>query len=77
MSEIPEPVALQLELEIKKNFAEALEVLRKNKTDVIGVRDKFERENRKQFRKFLDGLDDPDDYLNHINFQLVVRVQPD
>lgn len=76
-SDIPPDIALKIEQYVKKSFADTLKILRENKTDVIGVTQTFEMENRKDFRKFLNSLDDPDDFLNFITFELIVRVQPD
>ncbi len=77
LNDIPYDVALRIEQYVKKGFADTLKLLRKNKTDVIGITQKFEAENRENFRKFLESLDDPDDFLNFIKFQLIVRVQSD
>ena len=52
-----------------------LSVLRKNKTDIIGVYEYFKKNDRANFDKFLENLDDPEDFLNFINFQLVIKVQ--
>ena len=77
LSDISEEVAGKVEQFLKSRFQDTLKVLRKNKTDVIGVTQMFERENKKEFRKFLRSLDDPDDFLNFMNFELVIKVQPD
>lgn len=77
LSEIPKIVEFKIEQKIKKEFADTLKLLRAKKTDVIGVREKFLKENRKNYNKFIDSLDDPDDYLNFINFELIIKVQSD
>ncbi len=77
LSDISDEVAVKVEQFLKNRFQNTLKVLRENKTDVIGVTQKFERENKKDFRKFLKSLDDPDDFLNYMNFELVIKVQPD
>ena len=77
LSEIPKIVEFKIEQKIKKEFADTLKLLRAKKTDVIGVREKFLKENRKNYNKFIDSLDDPDDYINFINFELIIKVQSD
>lgn len=77
LSEIPKPVEFEIEQKIKREFADTLSLLRSKRTDVIGIREKFEKENRKNFHKFLAELDDPDDFLRFINFELIIKVQSD
>lgn len=75
LSKITPKVQQKLQGKLKKDYAKMLSVLRKNKTDIIGVYEYFKKNDRANFDKFLENLDDPDDFLNFINFQLVIKVQ--
>lgn len=76
-SRISDIVAARIEQKLRKDFADTLKILREHKTDVIGVTETFERNNRKEFRAFMERLDNSDEFLDYINFQLAVRVQSD
>ena len=75
LSKITPKVQQKLQGKLKKDYAKMLSVLRKNKTDIIGVYEYFKKNDRANFDKFLENLDDPEDFLNFINFQLVIKVQ--
>lgn len=72
---LPTDVEHKIEQVVRERFTKTLKILRENKTDVIGVRELFERQNRAQFQKFLKNLDDEEDYLNNINFELIVKAR--
>ncbi len=76
-SKITPTVEKLIQDQIRKDFTKTLTLLRQNKTDVIGIRQKFRQDNRVAFDKFIQGLEDPEDYLNHITFKFVVDVQSD
>ena len=68
-------VARKIEQVVKDRFTKSLKILRETKTDVIGIYDFFERQNRAEFEKFIENLDNPDDFLNYITFELIVKAQ--
>lgn len=61
----------KIEEQCKKNLTQALQTLRKNKSDVIGLTLLFQN-GGKEFRDFYSKLDDKEDILNNINFCLSV-----
>ena len=75
LDSLPTDVERKIEQVVKGRFSKSLKILRESKTDVIGIYDFFERHNRAQFHKFLENLDDPDDFLNYITFELIVKAQ--
>lgn len=64
----------EIQNQVRAQFSEGLNYLRENKTDIMGVYNMFYRRERKNFKKFLDSLEDKDDFLNYVMFELVVRV---
>ncbi len=76
-SEISPVIESLIQDKLRKEFAATLKLLRLNKADILEVRDKFLQDNRKEFEKFLERLEDPEDYLNHITFKFVIDVQAD
>lgn len=76
-SEITEEVEKALDKEIKKQFTNALKVLRENKTDVISINEKFFNDNRKEYKKYIEKIEDIDNFINFVNFKLSLIIQPD
>lgn len=72
---LPSDVSKKVEQVVKDRFTTSLKILRESKTDVLGIYDFLERHNRQEFEKFIKNLDDPDDFLNYITFELIVKVQ--
>ena len=66
-----------IETKIKKEFADSLSYLRKNKTDLIGVYYQFYQKNRGNFKNFLKSLEDREDFLNFVVFKLNITVEAD
>ena len=63
--------------EIKKQFTEAMNILRKNKADVIGIHNKFFRDNRKAYKKFIKDIKSKDDFLDYVNFKINLELKSD
>lgn len=76
-TEISSQISKKIETDIKEQFYKTLKILRENKTDIINVYDTFFRQNRKQFEKFYNNLNDKEDYLNNITFMLNLRILSD
>lgn len=76
-SEITEEIASKIDLNMKEKFTEAIKLLKINKTDVIGITEKFYRNNRKDYNKFVKNLEDSSDFIEHVNFKLNVVVNSD
>lgn len=76
-SEMPPQIKEKIDEEIKKQFTEAINILRKNKADVIGIHNKFFREHRKEYKKFVKDIAQKDDFLDYVNFKLNLKLQSD
>mgnify|MGYP002801107511 FL=1 len=76
-SEITPEIANKIEEQINKKYVTAVNLLRKNGTDVIGVTSKFFRNNRKDYKKFIENHDTPDNFIKYVTFKLTTVVQPD
>lgn len=64
----------QIEKQIKREMAEALEIMREAKTDVANFYTLMYNTDKKSFKRFLDSLDDKEDYLRYTLFKTSVRV---
>lgn len=76
-SEITEDVSTKLVSEIKKQFTNSLNLLRENKTDVIGINKSFYKNNRKDYENFIKEHGGEDEFLNQVIFKLNIIVQPE
>lgn len=59
---------------IKNNISDLLTVLRENQIDIIEVQKTFENQEKQKFSKFLSSLEDKQDYLRYINFNIITNV---
>ena len=59
--------------EIKNSIAKIVEY----KVDVIGLYDKFYRDERRKFKKFLDTLQNKDDFLEKVIFDIQIDLLGD
>lgn len=76
-SKITPQIRKKIDQSIKNQFTEALNVLRDNKTDVIGISDKFYKSHRNGYKKFIKNLEREDDFINFVNFKLNLILQSD
>jgi hypothetical protein len=76
-SEITPRIESLIQNSIRKQFADSINLLRENKTDILGIAKQFKNENFGEFQKFLSRLEDPEDYLRYITFKFAVDVQSD
>ncbi len=76
-SEMPPQIKKKIDEEIKKQFTEAMNILRKNKADVIGIHNKFFRDNRKAYKKFIKDIKSKDDFLDYVNFKINLELKSD
>lgn len=58
---------------IKDDFSSALSVLKEHDADAIGVYDLLYRNNKKEFKEFLQTLDEEDDYFDKVSFRFIVE----
>lgn len=64
----------KLEETIKFEMLEGLDTMREYQIDVIDLYTKLHNKDKKAFEKFLDTLEDKDDYLNHIVFKASINL---
>ncbi len=64
----------KIEKYCKQEFTKALKVLRANKTDILAITQKILSSGHK-YKEFYDNLEDKEDILNHVNFQLTVKCK--
>ncbi len=71
---IPENVIDALKKKVTNSMAEGIEIMRENQVDMADFYTVLHNNNPKAFHKFLDSLEDPEDYLNRIVFKVNVRI---
>ncbi len=76
-SEMPPQIKEKIDEQIKKQYTEAINILRKNKADVIGIHNKFFRNNRGEYKKFIKDIPQKDDFLNYVNFKINLELKSD
>lgn len=67
-------VSSKIEAYCKEEFTNALKIIRKHKADVLGLT-LLMQTSGSEFKDFYDNLEDKEDILNHINFQLTIRCK--
>ncbi len=75
-SYISEEVRQKMEELVKKQISDSLDVLIENKTDILEIYEKFYRFKRSETKKFMNMLDDPDEFLSHVTFKFYVTIFP-
>ncbi len=71
---IDDDISDAIEKEVRTSMSEGLAIMRENQLDMANFYTRMYNSNKKAFLKFLDNLDDPEDYLNNIIFKVSVRV---
>ena len=71
---ITSKAAGEIERKIKSNMADGLAVMREEKADLADFYTKMYNTDKKSFERFLENLDDRDDYLGSVIFKTRVRV---
>lgn len=65
----------ELEHHIKSYFADALQTMRENKTDICDFYTLIHNADKKKFCKFMNSLEDREDYLSYVVFKVGVKVR--
>lgn len=65
-----ENVKIACQNKIRDDFSNVLSRCRENKVDIFGIKSKFEEDENKEFQKFLDRIEDPDDFLSYVQFNI-------
>ncbi len=77
LSQITEEKKKNIEKYIKKDFSKGLQVLKDKKVDIINVYRLFYQRKRTDFKKFLSSLENKEDFMNFVIFELKVNVEAD
>lgn len=64
----------EIEKKVRSSIMEGLRFMRDNQTDIVDFYTFMHNSNKSSFQKFLNSLEDKDDYLNHIVFKVSVKV---
>jgi len=76
-SNITEEVKNKIEMKIKTAFSNSINKMREVKCDLGGIYRIFYQRNRKDFKKYLQSLENIDDFLQNMLFEINVNVIPD
>lgn len=64
----------KLQNDVQNNFSKLLNLLRDNQIDIIDAQKKLEDFDKKKYQEFLDNLENKEDYLRFIQFNVVTNV---
>lgn len=59
---------------IRKSVAQGISIMRENQVDIADFYTSIHNSKFREFKKFLENLEDEEDYLNHIVFKTNVRI---
>ncbi len=76
-SDIKPEIRKKIDQNLKNQFTEAIEVLRKNRTDVIGINEAFFKAHRKEYLHFIDEIGGTDKFLDYVNFKVNFVLESD
>ena len=77
MSKMTQDIRDKLNFKLKSDFTDALKVLVENKTDIIDITQEFFRNDRKKLKKFIEKIDNIDEFISYVNFKISIVAQPD
>ena len=64
----------KLEFEVKNSIKQGIDILRENKCDIHDIYTLLNNSNRREFQRFLNELDDKDDFLNFVIFKIGAQI---
>lgn len=64
----------EIEKKVRTSIMEGVRLMRDNQTDIVDFYTFMYNSNKSSFLKFLNMLEDKDDYLNHIVFKVSVKI---
>ncbi len=76
-SDIKPEIRKKIDQNLKRQFTDAIEVLRKNRADVIGINEAFFKAHRKEYKHFLDEIGGADKFLDYVNFKVNFVLESD
>lgn len=76
-SKITTEIRKKLDSELKRQFTNAIKVLRDNKADVIGISEAFYKAHRKEYETFIKEIEKEENFINFVNFKINLSLQAD
>lgn len=73
---ISSEVKKRVEEYVKKQISDALNVLREERSDVLNIYERFYKFKRSETKKFLNTIDDEQDFFENVIIKVVVNVFP-
>ena len=64
----------EIEVKVRNSMADGIDIMRENKTDLVDFYTVMHNANVKEFNKFLNSLQDQEDYLDEIIFKVSVNI---
>lgn len=71
----PEIIA-KIDFQLRSEFKQAIDILKTYSADILGISDKFFKQNRKQYNNFIKKLENEDDFIKHVVFQINFDIEP-
>lgn len=76
-SHINKEVKRKLDEKIKRQFSNAVKVLRENKADILSTAGHFLRNNKQQYNQFISKIGSAEDFLDYVNFKISLIIRAD
>lgn len=77
LMEFTDEVKEKIDIEVKRQFSEAISLLKRNNADIIGINKKFFLDNRKAYSNFIAQNGGVENFIKNVNFQLNITAQSD
>lgn len=74
-SYIDENVRGVIEQKIKSEFSSALQIMKDKNADIVDAYELLYKNNRKEFKQYLESLENKDEFLDYISFRISVSCQ--
>ena len=75
--EFTDEVKEKLDFEIKKKISNAIDILKRNGTDILGLNKKFYLDNRKEYTNYIKNHNGVDNFIKDIIFKVNITSEPD
>lgn len=75
--EFTDEVKEKLDFEIKKRLSNAIDILKRNGTDILGLNKKFYLDNRKEYTNYIKNHDGVENFIKDIIFKVNIMSEPD
>ena len=64
----------KLKQKVIDNINESLNYCKENNLDIFKIYDKFYRYNKNEFKKFLNSMENPENYLESVEFNIIANI---